>query len=167
MRALQKKMNSKIGPLFLVATDTALTGVFFESQNLPMVRSTAEADKGAPSILSKAETQLKEYFEGKRQKFDLPLEMQGSEFQKRVWRELLNIPYGQTCSYRDIAKRIHNEKAMRAVGSANGKNPLTIIVPCHRVIAANNSLGGYTGGLDKKTILLDLEQRVANGDDLA
>src|SRR5690606_11875125 len=99
-------------------------------------------DKGAFRILFKAETQLKEYFQGRRRKFDLPLEMEGSEFQKQVWTELLKIPYGQTCSYRDIARRIRNEKAVRAVGSANGKNPLTIIVPCHRVIAANKTLGG-------------------------
>src|SRR4030095_12293191 len=101
---------------------------------------------------------LKEYFSGVRHDFDLPLDIQGTAFQKRVWEQLRRIPYGKTASYRDIARMIGKKTAYRAVGNANGKNPLCIIVPCHRVIAADGSLGGYSGGLKIKTQLLKLEQ---------
>lgn len=99
-----------------------------------------------------------EYFNGQRKSFDLPLNPKGTEFQKKVWNALLNIPYGSTCSYKDIAVNIGNEKACRAVGGANNKNPIFIIIPCHRVIGKNGSLVGYGGGLDIKLKLLELEQ---------
>lgn len=102
--------------------------------------------------------QLDEYFAGKRKRFTCKLDLsQGTEFQRRVWETLKTIPYGETRSYADIASSIHNDKAVRAVGSANGKNPIPIIVPCHRVINKSGGLGGYTGGLDKKRFLLELE----------
>ena len=103
--------------------------------------------------------QLKAYFAGELRDFDLPLDMQGTGFQKRVWAELLNIPYGETCSYRDIAGLLGTPKAVRAVGAANGRNPVPIMVPCHRVIGAGGSLTGYGGGLPLKRFLLDLEAR--------
>jgi methylated-DNA-[protein]-cysteine S-methyltransferase len=103
--------------------------------------------------------QLQEYFAGQRNVFDLPLDFAGTEFQKKVWQALLSIPYGQTRSYRDIAEQIGNIKAVRAVGAANGKNPISIIAPCHRVIGRSGKLIGFAGGLDKKEILLNLEQK--------
>jgi len=101
--------------------------------------------------------QLNEYFQKKRQSFDILLNPEGSEFQKKVWATLLTIPYGKLCSYKDISIKINNPKSSRAVGNANGKNPLAIIIPCHRVIMHNNHLGGYTGGLKIKKYLLELE----------
>lgn len=108
-------------------------------------------------ILNRAQVQLKEYFSGKRFSFDLPLEPKGTEFQKQVWQQLLKIPYGQHISYGEQAKRLGRPKAARAVGGANGKNPIGIIIPCHRVIGASGHLTGFAGGLDIKTQLLSLE----------
>lgn len=102
--------------------------------------------------------QLKEYFEGDRVKFDLPLEPKGTEFQSKVWNELLKIPYGETKSYKDIAIAVGNEKACRAIGMANNKNPIPIIIPCHRVIGSNGKLVGYAGGLNVKEKLLNIEK---------
>ena len=109
-------------------------------------------------IIKETYKQLNEYFNGKRKEFNIPLEMEGTDFQKSVWNALRNIPYGETCSYKDIAAMIGNEKASRAVGMANNKNPIPIIVPCHRVIGANGKLVGYGGGLELKTKLLDIEK---------
>ena len=109
-------------------------------------------------LLIETEKQLTEYFNKTRTKFDLPLAPQGTDFMKRVWKELIKIPYGETRTYKQIAQKIGNEKASRAVGMANNKNPIPIIIPCHRVIGANNKLVGYALGLDKKEFLLDLEK---------
>ena len=109
-------------------------------------------------LLIETERQLIEYFNKKRTKFELPIEPKGTEFMKKVWKELINIPYGETRTYGQIAKNIGNEKASRAVGMANNKNPIPIIIPCHRVIGANNKLVGYALGLDKKEFLLNLEK---------
>ena len=109
-------------------------------------------------LLIEAEKQLTEYFNKTRTKFDLPLAPQGTDFMKRVWKELIKIPYGETRTYKQIAQKIGNEKASRAVGMANNKNPIPIIIPCHRVIGANNKLVGYALGLDKKEFLLNLEK---------
>ncbi|MEG0051463.1 MAG: methylated-DNA--[protein]-cysteine S-methyltransferase [Terrisporobacter sp.] len=106
--------------------------------------------------------QIKEYIKGKRIKFDLPLEPQGTEFQKKVWQELLKIPYGQTRAYKDIAVAVGNEKASRAIGMANNKNPIPIIIPCHRVIGSNGKLVGYAGGLNIKEKLLNIEKTDVN-----
>lgn len=105
--------------------------------------------------------QLEEYFEGKRVEFDLPLDLQGTDFQKRVWNELLTIPYGKTVSYKELSIRLGDVRAIRAVAAANGANPVSIIVPCHRVIGSDGSLTGYAGGLWRKRWLLDFEQRDA------
>ena len=109
-------------------------------------------------LLKKANEELQEYFVGKRKVFDLPLAMEGTEFQKMVWKALSEIPYGTTCSYKDIALKVGNAKASRAVGMANNKNPIPIIIPCHRVIGANGKLVGYAGGLDIKQKLLEIEK---------
>lgn len=152
----QWRMNSKIGPLYLTASEEGLQGIFRKKQKTPLIRSLKKTDSAA-RILLKTVRQLEEYLAGKRKKFNLPLDTTGTPFQKKVWEELRKIPYGKTCSYKDIANRIKNPKAVRAVGGANGRNPLCIIVPCHRVIANNGSLGGYSGGLEMKHRLLSLE----------
>ena len=108
-------------------------------------------------LTREAAKQLKAYFAGKRQQFDLPLAQEGTDFQQQVWQALQGIPYGITCSYSDIAGRIGRPKAVRAVGAANGQNKIAIVIPCHRVIGSNGTLTGYAGGLDKKEILLKLE----------
>lgn len=113
-----------------------------------------------PEVIEDAVQQLGEYFEGKRQKFDLKLNPQGTDFQKKVWNELLNIPYGKTISYLDLSKKLGDVKAIRAAASANGKNPLWIVVPCHRVIGSNGDLTGYAGGLHRKKWLLEHESPV-------
>jgi methylated-DNA-[protein]-cysteine S-methyltransferase len=125
-----------------------------------MVNSLAGKGK-SQEILRQTVRQLEEYFAGKRREFDLPLDVQGTEFQKSVWNQLSKIPYGKTCSCRDIAKRVKNDRAVRAVGTASGRNPLSIIVPCHRVIGADGKLAGYAGGLDIKSKLLALESAEA------
>ncbi len=154
----QWKMHTLIGNVYLVASSKGLQGVYLTKQKVPLAISLV----GAASelrVLAQAVSELTEYFSGERKKFSVTLDAQGTEFQKRVWRELSKIPYGKTCSYSDIAKNIKNTKAVRAVGSANGKNPHCIIVPCHRVIAADGTLGGYSGGLKIKIRLLQLEQK--------
>lgn len=117
-----------------------------------------ENDKGS-KVLTEALKQMNEYFSGERKVFDLPLYFEGTEFQKSVWNELRKIPYGTTVSYKDIAVGIENEKAVRAVGNANNKNKIMIIVPCHRVIGKNGKLVGFAGGLDKKEFLLEHEKK--------
>lgn len=148
----QTQIPSPIGKLFLVASEIGLRGIYWEKQTSPMLKQN-ESHK----ILDLAVSELKEYFAGKRKKFQVPLELIGTKFQKEVWMALRAVPYGKTLSYKDIAQKIKNPKAMRAVGSANGKNPLCIIIPCHRIISSDGSLGGYSGGLHIKTKLLNLE----------
>lgn len=157
MKIVQYQTNSKFGPIFLLASTKGLVGVHFNRQDLPLTH-TLSSGQPAHQILKQTSSQLRQYLRGDRTKFDLPLVLEGTEFQKKVWRELAHIPYGGTCSYKDIAKRIHNPRAARAVGSANGKNPFCIILPCHRVIAADGSLGGYAYGINMKKELLGLEQ---------
>lgn len=121
----------------------------------------APSNGALPAALQEAKRQLGEYFDGTRQDFDLPLRAGGTEFQRRVWNELRRIPFGETISYGELAARIGKPTASRAVGAANGRNPLPVVVPCHRVIGHDGKLGGYGGGLPTKQRLLDLERRVA------
>ncbi|WP_141876484.1 methylated-DNA--[protein]-cysteine S-methyltransferase [Gramella sp. Hel_I_59] len=125
-------------------------------QEIKVDDSTKESSE-IPEILQTAISQLQEYFLGKRQNFELKLNPKGTDFQKKVWEELRNIPYGTTVSYLELSRNFGDEKAIRAVASANGKNPLWIVVPCHRVIGSDGSLTGYAGGLHRKKWLLDLE----------
>ena len=155
-------MESPIGLLRLVADDQGLREVRFAEPRHP--RETPSTWVRAAEPLALAREQLQEYFAGERQHFDLPLHPLGTPFQLSVWRELARIPYGTTASYSDIARRIDNPAAVRAVGSANGQNPIPIIVPCHRVIGSNGSLTGFGGGLPTKQFLLALEQRIAGRD---
>lgn len=150
-------MESKIGTLYLVASEKGLCAVFWDKQDSPLATAL---DKSLPEhqVLAQAEWEITEYLDGKRQTFEVPLDIQGTDFQKKVWQQLLKIPYGQTLSYLELAKQIRNEKSARAVGTANGRNPLCVVIPCHRVIASNGTLGGYSGGLEIKSKLLDLEK---------
>jgi methylated-DNA-[protein]-cysteine S-methyltransferase len=143
--------------MLLAASDNQLVGIWFDDQaHLPDLSSSAP-DTGQP-VLQQAKAQLQDYFAGQRQQFDLPLTLAtGTAFQQAVWQALLAIPSGATCSYGQLASRIGKPSAVRAVGAAVGRNPLTIVVPCHRVIGTNGSLTGYAGGLNRKTTLLQLE----------
>ncbi len=159
-----KEVESPVGKLKLVASSNALVAVLWEQERPNRVKlATLKLDTEQP-ILLETERQLKEYFSGTRNEFDLPLEPNGSEFQKKVWRALREIPFGQTRSYLYLAKTVGSAKAVRAVGAANGKNPLSIVVPCHRVVGANGSLTGFAGGLDVKAKLLALEATAAVGE---
>ena len=157
MELIQYEKKTSIGPLYLVASHDGLYGLYFKPQSLPVL---ATIPLGTPTkkFLSQAVQQLDEYFAGKRKAFDIELKVTGTDFQRQVWQQLRKIPYGKTASYSDIAKRINNPNAVRAVGSANGKNPFCIIVPCHRVIAADGSIGGYAGGVEAKRKLLEIER---------
>jgi methylated-DNA-[protein]-cysteine S-methyltransferase len=157
-------LPTPVGELLLTADGDALTAVFFERHRgghderpLALARSGSRDD--AHPVLAAATTQLGEYFERRRQVFDLPIAPAGTVFQQRVWQALLEIPFGATTSYGEIARRLGQPPgASRAVGLANGSNPISIIVPCHRVVGADGSLTGYGGGLDRKRYLLDLER---------
>jgi methylated-DNA-[protein]-cysteine S-methyltransferase len=158
-----KEMESPVGKLKLVASANALLAVLWERERPNRVKlATLKLDLEQP-ILIETERQLGEYFAGTRNEFDIPLEPAGSEFQKKVWRALREIPFGQTRSYLDVAKSVGSAKAVRAVGAANGKNPLSIVVPCHRVVGANGALTGFAGGLDVKAKLLALEKSRISG----
>jgi methylated-DNA-[protein]-cysteine S-methyltransferase len=151
-------VDSPCGPLTLVAQGDALCGLYMVQQrHRPDELTFGEPDPGA-AIFARAETELKEYFAGQRHEFELPLTFVGTPFQQLVWAELRKIPYGTTTSYGELADRLGKPAASRAVGLANGKNPVGIIVPCHRVVGANGSLTGYGGGLERKRYLLDFEQ---------
>jgi methylated-DNA-[protein]-cysteine S-methyltransferase len=147
--------HSPVGTITLQANDKGLLGAWFE------VHTTAPDHFGIASdshpILQQAVTEFGEYFAGGRKQFDVPTDAQGTDFQKQVWKMLQTIPFGETWSYQDLAIAINNPKAVRAVGLANGKNPISIIVPCHRVIGKNGKLTGYAGGIDRKEKLLVLE----------
>ena len=158
MQLVYMYMESPVGALKLVAHDQALVAVMWDNEDHKRVRLAELIKNIQHPMLLKVKQQLEQYFAGQRQQFNLPLDFQGTDFQQRVWRALLTIPYGETRSYKDIALQIGNEKAVRAVGAANGRNPISIIAPCHRVIGSGGALVGFAGGLDKKQILLSLEQ---------
>jgi methylated-DNA-[protein]-cysteine S-methyltransferase len=150
-------MQSPIGPLTIVATNGALVAVLMDGHHRSPVPESAWGER-VDDALPDATLQLEEYFAGKRQAFDLPLAPSGTEFQRRVWAALAEIPYGETRSYGQIATAIGQPGASRAVGMANGKNPVSIVVPCQRVVGASGSLTGYAGGPERKQFLLDLER---------
>lgn len=157
-----KTMQSPVGELKLVASDKGLAAILWPNDKPNRVRlGDVTEDKNNP-VLLEAEKQLNDYFAGKRHSFSLKLDFAGTEFQKQVWNALLKIPFGETRSYGDIANSIGNAKAVRAVGAANGKNPISIVTPCHRVIGANGKLTGFAGGLETKEFLLALENKVEN-----
>jgi methylated-DNA-[protein]-cysteine S-methyltransferase len=147
-------VDSPIGRLLLSCDGESLTGVYMDVPSKPPREMRGWVMDANANPLPAAVRQLNEYFAGTRRDFDLPLRLQGTPFQQRVWKSLTEIPYGETWSYGELAKRIGNPNASRAVGLANGRNPISILVPCHRVIGADGSLTGYGGGLDRKRWLL-------------
>lgn len=156
--------GSPVGPLTLVATGGVLSGLYMEDQrHRPEEHTFGERAEPDAEPFARAIVQLEEYFAGQRTGFDLPLAPAGTPFQHGVWAQLRRIPFGETRTYGELAERLGRPSASRAVGLANGRNPIGIIVPCHRVIGADGSLTGYGGGLDRKRRLLSFEQRVAAG----
>ncbi|MDK2966612.1 MULTISPECIES: methylated-DNA--[protein]-cysteine S-methyltransferase [Lacrimispora] len=143
--------NSELGPIHIICDEKWVLGVEFKTEGTP------KGEHKATELTKKTVLQLKEYLKGERTEFDLPLKPEGTAFQKKVWDALTTIPWGQTRSYKEIAVQIGNPKACRAVGMANNRNPISIIIPCHRVVGADNRLVGYGGGLDIKLKLLNME----------
>lgn len=154
----QTYYQSPVGLLKIGATDHVINQVLFVNENEELTPTSQLSP-----LLQQCVEQLIEYFNGARQVFDLPVYQEGSPFQNRVWSELLNIRFGRTISYMDLAKRLGDPKVIRAAASTNGKNNICIIVPCHRVVGTNNSLVGYSGGLPRKKWLLNHENKIVNG----
>jgi methylated-DNA-[protein]-cysteine S-methyltransferase len=157
MRYVCKTMKSPVGTLRLVASEAGLAAILWEHDNPRRVRLEAASEDDQHPVLIEAERQLNEYFAGKRKTFSVKLDFIGTPFQKKVWQAMLRIPFGETRTYGELAKQIGDPRAARAVGAANGRNPIAIIGPCHRVIGASGKLTGYAGGLDAKERLLALE----------
>lgn len=153
-----KTIISPVGKLKLIASDKALVAVLWEHEKIGRVKIGALIKKDNHPILLKTEIQLKEYFLKKRKKFTIPTDSCGTEFQKSIWQVLQTIPFGKTQTYAEIAEQISRPKSARPVGGAVGKNPLAIIVPCHRVVGSSGKLVGFAGGLKNKIKLLDLEK---------
>ena len=157
MSLAYKTIESPVGQLKLVASDKGLVAILWEKDSPRRVRLTELVGNEKHPVLVETERQLREYFAGKRKEFSVALDMRGTRFQKDVWAALLAIPFGETRSYGQLAKQLGNPRASRAVGAANGRNPVSIIVPCHRVIGSSGKLTGFAGGLDTKAHLLGLE----------
>jgi len=157
MSLFYKYVASPVGKLKLVASETGLIAILWDNDNPRRVPLAGLVQADNQNILVETERQLNEYFAGKRAIFSIPLDMRGTAFQKDVWRALQAIPFGRTLSYGEIARQLGRPTASRAVGAANGRNPISIVVPCHRVIGSSGKLTGFAGGLDAKAHLLDLE----------
>jgi methylated-DNA-[protein]-cysteine S-methyltransferase len=158
-RHVYKHVSSPVGTLTLVATDDGLAAILWENDRPLRVRVNLETENARHPVLVEAERQLAEYFAGRRKRFALKLDVSGTPFQRKVWNALLTIPFGETRSYAQIAKQIGRPSAARAVGAANGRNPLSIVAPCHRVIGATGALTGFAAGLEVKARLLAHEER--------
>jgi len=158
MSLAYKMIHSPVGNLKLVASDKGLVAILWQNEKLSRVPLNELLEDTVHPILLDTERELGEYFAGKRKTFSVPLDMRGTSFQKNVWQALLAIPFGETRSYGQLAKQLGNPQAMRAVGAANGRNPISIIVPCHRVIGSSGKLTGFAGGLETKAYLLNLEE---------
>jgi methylated-DNA-[protein]-cysteine S-methyltransferase len=156
-RHVYKRMQSPVGTLTLVATDEGLAAILWPNDRPLRVRLNLEAEENGHPVLVETERQLEEYFAGRRKQFALKMDVSGTAFQRKVWNALLTIPFGETRSYRQIAEQIGNPRAVRAVGAANGRNPLSIVAPCHRVVGSTGALTGFAGGLDVKAHLLAFE----------
>lgn len=151
------KMKSPVGELTLVAGDKGLVAILWENDDPKRVRLGALKEDKKHPVLVEVVKQLREYFAGERKKFNVKLDFRGTEFQRKVWAALVTIPFGETRSYAQIAEQVGSPKAVRAVGAANGRNPISIIAPCHRVIGSNGKLTGFAGGLEAKAFLLGVE----------
>lgn len=159
MSLVYKTVESPVGKLKMVASDKGLVAVLWQNDKPSRVRLGELTEGSRHPVLLKAEKELAEYFAGKRKAFSVPLDMRGTGFQRNVWEALLAIPFGETRSYGQLAKQIGKPSASRAVGAANGKNPLSIIVPCHRVIGSTGKLTGFAGGMQTKAQLLSMERQ--------
>lgn len=157
MPCFHKTVDSPIGPLTLVARDQRLAAILWEHEREGRVRLGPTTEDADHAVLVETARQLQEYFRGQRSQFDLALDFTGTPFQRQVWAALLTIPFGETRSYGEIAQQIGHPKAARAVGAANGRNPIAIVAPCHRVIGASGDLTGFAGGLHAKQTLLFVE----------
>jgi methylated-DNA-[protein]-cysteine S-methyltransferase len=157
MKSFYSRINTPIGDLYAIATETALTHLLFASDWQDYRKNHPELMNQTTPLIKNVKIQLAEYFIKKRTHFDIPLRLEGTAFQIQAWRELIKIPFGQTITYSEQAKNIKNPQAIRAVGTANSKNPICIIIPCHRVIAKGGKLGGFSGGINNKKKLLLLE----------
>lgn len=157
-------LDSPVGPLTLVATDGALSGLYMEKQrHLPSEETFGAPGDPDTEPFATVAAQLTAYFAGDLTEFDVPLDLHGTPFQRRVWTALQGIPYGETITYGELAAELGNPSASRAVGLANGRNPVSVIVPCHRVVGSTGSLTGYGGGLERKRYLLDFERKIRMG----
>jgi methylated-DNA-[protein]-cysteine S-methyltransferase len=156
-RYTYKLIDSPVGPLRLLASDNGLAGVWFERGRQGRSRPRGDVEDAGHPVLVEAERQLREYFAGRRRSFELQLDLAGTPFQRSVWQALLTIPFGQTRTYGEIARQVGRPSASRAVGAANGQNPVAIVAPCHRVIGSTGALTGFGGGLEVKERLLRLE----------
>jgi methylated-DNA-[protein]-cysteine S-methyltransferase len=151
------RIASPLGDILAAAESGALIGLWFEGQKYyPAIPEDWRENAASPAI-ARCRKQLDEYFAGKRDRFDLPLAPRGTAYQQRIWREIAAIPFGETLSYAELAKRAGNADAARAAGAATGRNPVSIVIPCHRVVGSGGALTGYAGGLERKTRLLGLE----------
>ncbi|MEO7424848.1 MAG: methylated-DNA--[protein]-cysteine S-methyltransferase [Fibrobacteria bacterium] len=160
MKCYRKTIATPVGEIILAASEQAVMALLWNREDLPRLGLEFAPAGGTCDMLQRAEIQLGEYFRGSRKRFDLPLELRGTAFQRKVWAELEKIPFGATWSYRELAERIGNPGAVRAVGTANGRNPVCILIPCHRVVRVSGDLGGYAGGLENKAFLLELEKEL-------
>ncbi len=157
-RHVYKTMESPVGRLTLVASDEGLAAILWERDRPGRVRLQLETEDPSHPVLLDAERQLGEYFRGRRKQFTLRLDLDGTAFQRKVWEALLTIPFGETRTYAEIAKQVGSPGAARAVGAASGRNPVSIVAPCHRVVGSTGALTGFAGGLDAKARLLKLEE---------
>ncbi|MBK1895621.1 methylated-DNA--[protein]-cysteine S-methyltransferase [Chryseobacterium paridis] len=157
-KLVYKDISSPVGLIRTIASDQGLVAIIWEGEDYKRTKLSVPVREDQHPILVQTEKELKEYFENKRRTFDIPLDFKGTEFQVKVWEALLKIPYGVIKTYGELAKILGDIKAVRAVGGALNKNPISIIVPCHRVVGASGKLVGFAGGLENKSILLDLEK---------
>jgi len=156
-----KRFTTPLGPVLATANDRGINGIYFVGQRYEIEIEREWREEGDDPVLTECARQLGEYFEGKRREFDLPLDSAGSDFQQRVWREIARIPFGKTISYAELARRAGAAGSARAAGAATGHNPLSVVVPCHRVVGSDGSLTGYAGGIERKTRLLEIEGALA------
>jgi methylated-DNA-[protein]-cysteine S-methyltransferase len=156
-----KRFASPLGPVLATANERGINGIYFVGQRHEIDIGRDWREERDDPVLAECARQLGEYFEAKRREFDLPLAAAGSDFQQRVWREIARIPFGETISYAELARRAGAAGSARAAGAATGRNPLSIVVPCHRVVGSDGSLTGYAGGLHRKTRLLEIEGALA------
>jgi methylated-DNA-[protein]-cysteine S-methyltransferase len=157
------RIDTPLGSMLLAERNDALIGAWFAGQKYFPDMGADWIEDPRHSTLERAATQLHEYFAGRRTTFDLPLELRGTPFQQAVWRAIARVPYGETASYGELARRAGAARGVRAAGAATGRNPLTIVIPCHRIVAADGGLTGYAGGLERKRALLEREARAPLG----